>query len=84
MASIQDLQKLIKDKKIDITQYVLVVPLKLYEKLIEQAEVEQVEGLVFLYCDGIRIMWANISNPILVTKELYNKEYNRCSFIKLI
>lgn len=72
------LSDLIKAGKVDLSACVVIVPLKMYEQLLEGAEVDDTPGvLTHVYHDGVRIMWcANISEPILVTKKVYNQKYN--------
>lgn len=80
------LSELIKAGKVNLADCVIIVPLEMYEQLLKDAEVDDKQGeLTFMYHDGVRIMWAHIPGPILVTKEVYNQEYNPCSdFIKLM
>ena len=80
------LSELIKAEKINLTDCVVIVPLKMYEQLLKDAEVDDKQGEhTFVYHDGVRIMWSNdVSKPILVTKEVYNQNHNPCSFIKLV
>ena len=86
MKSWDKVKSFIQNKEIDINNYVVLVPQKLYEQLIAEADkpVEENE-IPFLYYDGLRIMWdAHIKEPLLVTKDLYNVKYNPCDFVKLL
>ena len=80
------LSELIKAGKINLTDCVAIVPLKMYERLLKDAEVDDKQGEhTLMYHDGVRIMRANnVSKPILVTKDVYNQKYNPCNSIKLI
>lgn len=74
---------LIKAGKVKLKDYVVIVPLELYEQLLDEAGVEENEHAE-VYHNGVRIMWSkHVSKPILVTKEVYNQKYNPCGFIRL-
>lgn len=75
----------LKNKKIDVTKYVLIIPQEFYEKLIDESgPYERGETLILQY-NGLRIMWSNmITDIVLVTKEVYNQKYNPCDFVKLM
>ena len=84
MKSWDKIKALIKNKEIDINNYVVLVPQGLYERLIAEADktVEENE-IPFLYYTGIRIMWdAHIKQPLLVSKDLYNTKYSHGGYIK--
>jgi len=77
------LSELIKSGKVNLSDCVVIVPLEMYEQLLKGAE--EVGEHILLYHDGVRIIWSkNVSEPILVTKEVYNQKYNPCDFIKII
>jgi len=80
------LTKLIKEGKLNLSDCVIVVPLKMYEQLLKDAEVDDKQGEhTLMYHDGVRIMWSkHLLEPILVTKEVYNQKYNPCSFVQLV
>ena len=77
------LSDLIKAGKVNLSACVVIVPLEMYEQLLKDVEVENSPGAL-IYHDGIRIMWADIPEPVLVTKEVFNQKYNPCSFVKVI
>lgn len=84
MKSWDKIKALIKNGEIDINNYVVLVPQELYERLLDEVDVD-VEERVILYCTGIRIMWdARIKQPLLVSKDLFNLKYNSSDFVKLI
>ena len=79
------LSELIKAGKINLTDCVVLTPKEMYEQLLKKAKVEDSPGVLpYVYFGGVRIMWANIPEPILVTKEVFNQKYNSCDFVKLI
>ena len=77
------LSELIKSGKVNLSDCVVIVPLKMYEQLIADCKDVEENELVEVHHDGVRIMWAHIPESILVTKEVYNQIYNPCSFAKL-
>ena len=85
MRSWDEIKALMENKKININNYVVLVPLNLYERLLAEAEHIEEDERPLLYYTGVRIMWdAHITKPLLVHKDLYNVKYNSCSFVKVI